>query len=257
MHIHFKGEDITLNCTEKGSGRAVLLLQGWGTNTAVYERLTDSMSEYCRVITYDIPGFGKSSEPSFGFSTDDYGDFAIAVLHELGIEKVSLVGHSHGGRTIINLLTRDNLPITVEKSVLIDSAGIVPKKSLSQILRVGVYKLGKGFLSLKPIKALFPNAIENYKNSHGSADYKSASEIMRSSLVKIVNDDYRDRLHLIKVPTLLIWGECDTATPIGDAHIMEKSIGDCGLVSGAGGSHYSFLDNPNLVYGALRSFFAN
>lgn len=241
--------------SEKGSGNAVLLLQGWGTNTAVYERLTESMSAYCRVITYDIPGFGASSEPSFAFSTDDYGDFSLAVLEKLGVKSVSLVGHSHGGRTILNLLTRKELPVKVEKAVLVDSAGIVPKKSLIQKLKIRKYKLGKAILSAKPIKALFPNALENYKNSHGSADYKTASEIMRASLVKVVNDDYTERLSTIKVPTLLIWGDRDTATPISDAHIMEKSIGDCGLVTVAGGSHYSFLDNPNLVYGALRSFF--
>ncbi len=255
MNIHFKGDDIDLNLSEKGSGKAVLLLQGWGTNTAVYERLTESMSAYCRVITYDIPGFGASSEPSFAFSTDDYGDFALAVLDKLDIKDVSLVGHSHGGRTILNLLSREKLPVSVEKAVLIDSAGIVPKKTFMQKLKIRKYKLGKALLSSAPVKALFPNALENYKNSHGSADYKAASEIMRASLVKVVNDDYTERISSVNVPTLLIWGDRDTATPISDAHIMEKKIRDCGLVTVAGGSHYSFLDNPNLVYGALRSFF--
>ncbi len=254
MDINFKGTPLTLNVSDTGSGDAVLILHGWGTSMNVYKSIIDYLTPHRRVISYDIPGFGKSGVPSFAFSTNDYADLALCVLKELDIKKVSLIGHSHGGRTILNLASRENHGLEIEKIVLIDSAGIVPKKTFMQKLKVRKYKLGKAILSFAPIKKLFPNAIENYKSKHGSADYKAVAGTVRDSLVKIVNDDYSERMKNIKQSTLLIWGTKDDATPISDAEFMEKNIPDAGLVKVEGGSHYSFLDNPGLVRRVIFSF---
>ena len=59
----------------------------------------------------------------------------------------------------------------------------------------------------------------------------------------------------IKAPTLLIWGEDDTATPLADAETMKRLIPDAGLVSFPGCGHYSFLDNPFGFKAAVTSFF--
>lgn len=80
---------------------------------------------------------------------------------------------------------------------------------------------------------------------------------MRAILSKVVNEDLTDKLHLIKSPTLLVWGENDTATPLRDAKIMEREIPDAGLVSFPGCGHYSFLDNPRQFAAVLRSFINN
>ena len=254
MNIDFRGNVMTLNVSDTGSGEAVLLLHGWGTNLAVYKSIIDYLTPYKRVISYDIPGFGESAEPPFAFSTDDYADLALCVLKNLGITEVTLIGHSHGGRTILNLASRENPGVVIKKIILIDSAGIVPKKTFIQKLRVKKYKLCKAILSLAPVKKLFPDAIDKYKAKHGSADYKAVSGNVRDSLVKVVNDDYRERMKNIKASTLLIWGTKDDATPLSDGEYMEKNIPDAGLVKVEGGSHYSFLDNPGLVQRVIFSF---
>ncbi|MBR3995935.1 MAG: alpha/beta hydrolase [Clostridia bacterium] len=254
MEINFKGEKLSLNLSDTGSGDCILILHGWGTNMNVYKSIINYLTPYRRVISYDIPGFGESSAPSFAFSTDDYADLALCVLEKLGINKVTLIGHSHGGRTILNLASRENNGVEIEKIILIDSAGIVPKKTFIQKMRVKKYKIGKAFLSFAPVKKLFPDAIEKYKAKHGSADYKAVSGTVRDSLVKVVNDDYKHRMKSIKASTLLIWGTKDDATPLSDGEFMEKNIPDAGLVKVEGGSHYSFLDNPGLVKRVIFSF---
>lgn len=88
----------------------------------------------------------------------------------------------------------------------------------------------------------------------GSSDYANATPMMRRILSKVVNEDLSDRLSSIQAPTLLIWGENDTATPLADAKKMEKLIPDAGLVSFPGCGHYSFLDNPAQFAAVLRSF---
>ncbi len=78
--------------------------------------------------------------------------------------------------------------------------------------------------------------------------------MMRAILSKVVNEDLCSVAPAIKAPTLLIWGENDTATPLSDARKLEKLIPDSGLVSFPGCGHYSFLDNPYMFGAVLRSF---
>ncbi len=254
LEINYNGELLDLNISCTGEGDTVLLLHGWGTNMAVYKSIIEYLSPYKKVISYDIPGFGNSALPSFAFSTEDYANLAIEVLKAFDIKKVTLIGHSHGGRTILNLASRENPGIDIEKIILIDSAGIVPKKTLSYKFKVYTYKAGKKILSCKFISKLFPDALENFKAKRGSSDYKAISGVLRDSLVKIVNDDHKERLSNITAPTLLIWGTADDETPISDGELMERLIPDAGLVRIEGGSHYSFLDNPVLVRSVIYSF---
>jgi pimeloyl-ACP methyl ester carboxylesterase len=118
---------------------------------------------------------------------------------------------------IIKLANRQ-LPFAIDKIVLVDSAGIKPAGSKKKSFRQRIFKLGKWFLSLKPIAKLFPTALEKLRVKFGSADYAAASPMMRQCLVKAVNEDLSHLLPGIKAPTLLVWGDRDTATPISDAN---------------------------------------
>ena len=70
----------------------------------------------------------------------------------------------------------------------------------------------------------------------------------------IINEDQRKYLPNIKAPTLLIWGENDTETPIEDAKIMEKEIPNAGLVAFKGCSHYVFLERPVQINNIIKNF---
>ena len=80
---------------------------------------------------------------------------------------------------------------------------------------------------------------------------------MRAILSRCVNEDLKHVMPLIKAPTLLIWGENDTATPLSDAKTMEQLIPDAGLVSFPGCGHYSFLDNPIGYKAVIKEFLKN
>jgi len=97
-------------------------------------------------------------------------------------------------------------------------------------------------------------AIERMKNKHGSADYRKASPLMKQVLVKTINEDLTDMLPNINVPTLLVWGDMDTATPLSDAKIMEDKIPDAGLVILKNTGHYSFLEDFYTFSRVIDSF---
>ena len=66
--MNFKGDLLDIDYIDRGSGKVIVLLQGWGTTAAVYESLIGMLDGNFRVIAPDFPGFGKSTEPSFAYS---------------------------------------------------------------------------------------------------------------------------------------------------------------------------------------------
>ncbi len=239
---------------DRGSGpQTVLLLHGWGVDGSLYHLITDHLSSYCRVIVPDLPGFGGSEEPDHPYTPSNFAEFVLNFTKALGVTEVIAIGHSNGGRVLIDLLAREHCPLGITKAILLDSAGIPAKHSFSYYLRVYTFKCIKRLARLPGIRSLFPNAVEKAQKRFGSSDYKQASPIMRQSMVIALKTDVTPLLSRIHVPTLLIWGKDDTATPLRDAKIMEQRIPDAGLVVLAGG-HYAFAESFPQCRRVLDSF---
>lgn len=250
-----KIDNIPVNYIDEGEGDAVLLLHGWGANITLYQGIINTLRQGKRVIALDMPGFGKTPEPPKPWCVDDYVDFVIQFLSSLSLTKLSVVVHSFGGRVFFKMNARENLPFVFERAVLIDSAGILPKKTFRQKASLRCYKIGRAVMSTKVLHFLYPDAVEDMRRKRGSADYNNATPTMRATLVKVVNEDLEPLMHLVHCPTLLIWGDLDTATPLSDAKRMEELIPDAGLVVCEGAGHFSFAEQAPRVNGALRSFF--
>jgi pimeloyl-ACP methyl ester carboxylesterase len=245
---------IDTNYVTVGQGEAVLLLHGWGSSLDAYRQLIQLLSQKYFVIALDMPGFGKTEEPPRPFDVDDYVDFVLEFMKQFPVSKLSLVGHSFGGRVIIKMANRQ-LPFGIDKIVLIDSAGIKPQPSKKKSTKQLCYKIGKWFATRKLIAKLFPGFLEKLRVTFGSADYAAASPMMRQCLVKVVNEDLSHLLPGIKAPTLLVWGENDTATPLADAKKMEAAIPDAGLAVIKNAGHFSFVEQPVIFRSIMASFF--
>lgn len=246
--------NLNINYIKRGNGKAVLILPGWGTTINTYMSIINSISTYSTVYCLDMPGFGESEEPNTSWNLDNYVTFVMDFLKNQNIKEVDLIGHSNGGKIIIKLMSNKNLDFKVNKIILIGSAGLVHKKTLSQKLTIKTSKICKKILELKPIKAACPNLISKLKNSFGSEDYRNASPVMKQTLVQLIDQDLRELLPNINVPTLLIWGENDTATPISDGEIMKEIIPDAGLIKVENCSHYVFLEKPAYVNKIISTF---
>ena len=250
-----KIDGISVNYIDEGEGETVLLLHGWGANITLYQSIVDTLKQGRRVLALDMPGFGKTPEPERPWCVDDYVDFVLKFILSFNLEKISVVVHSFGSRVFFKMNAKENLPFTIERAVLIDSAGILPKKTVGQKVSLRCYKIGRAFMSTKVMHFLYPDAVEDMRRKRGSSDYNSATPLMRDTLVKVVNEDLEPLIHLVKCPTLLIWGDLDTATPIEDARRMEELIADAGLVVCEGAGHFSYAEQPVKANGALKAFF--
>ncbi len=233
-----------------GEGPAIVLLHGWGTGLRLFDGVTEYLKENHRVYSLDFPGFGLTEEPVTAWSVYDYADMTEAFLDALNISKPILMGHSFGGRISIILGAKREL----SKIVLIDSAGVKPTRSTNYYAKVYFYKSLRLVEKFPGMRLLFGDLFDAYRTKAGSSDYKSATPMMRQILSKVVNDDLQHHMPKIKVPTLLIWGSEDTATPLDDGKLMEKKIKDSALITFEGAGHYSYLERAHDFKAIVQSF---
>ena len=250
MTVNIDG--LNIEYITEGEGQPVLLLHGWGSSFDVYRGIINTLKNRCRLFAVNFPGCGGSDTMDTPWSLDDYCHFVLKFMAAVGISDPILIGHSHGGRVILKMAA-DGM-VNPPKIVLLDSAGLIPKKSTKQKLRAKSFKAIKRVLSLPVIKNHSEPLLDKARKHYGSADYNAAPEVLRKTLVSLVNTDLRNIIHNIKCPTLLIWGENDTATPLSDAKIIESLIPDSGLCVIKGTGHYSFCEQPYQAHAILNSF---
>lgn len=239
--------------TVEGEGLPVILMHGWGCNHSTLTSIEQQLSQGFKVYNVDFPGFGSSDEPTSVWGVEEYTRLIEDFARQEHIENPILLGHSFGGRVGILFASRNK----VRKLILVDAAGVKPRRSLRYYYKVYSYKAVKRLLLFFLGKQRGEAALNRYRAKVGSSDYSSASPMMRAILSKVVNEDLTGVMPGIACPTLLIWGANDTATPLSDAKTMEKLIPDAGLVSFDGVGHYSFLENPFQFAAVLKSFLSN
>ncbi len=244
---------VKLAYTVCGEGSPVVLMHGWGCNRTTVASIENVLVNRFKVFNIDFPGCGLSTEPTSVWGVDEYD----SMLHELirieNIQSPILIGHSHGGRVAIKYASHN----PVNKMVLVDAAGIKPHRTLRYYWKVYSYKAVKHLAHLLMGHERGEKLLERFRKRAGSADYAASSPRMRAIMSRLVNTDLKNCLPHIQCPTLLIWGENDTATPLSDAKTMERLIPDAGLVSFPGCGHYSFLDNPVQFAAVLNSFLSS
>lgn len=250
MFIDIDG--LNIEYTEEGSGIPVLLLHGWGSSFDVYKGIMGALGDRCRLVAVNFPGCGKSDTMAEPWSLENYCDFVLKFMKAVGLQDPIMMGHSHGGRVILKMAAEEM--VKPPKIVLLDAAGLIPKKTVRQKFRAKSFKAIKRVLTLPVIKNYSEGLLDKARRHYGSADYNAAPEVLRKTLVSLVNTDLRDIISNIKCPTLLIWGDNDTATPLADAKIIESLIPDAGLCVLEGTGHYSFCEKPYQAHAILRSF---
>lgn len=249
--MYFLYRDFKLYYEKYGTGeKNILILPGWGDTRKTFNYMIQFLKEEYTVYIIDWPGFGHSNFPNTNVTIYDYAQLINSFINELELDHLTLIGHSFGGRIII-LLTGYYQKI-YDKIILIDSAGIKPRKKLTKIIKQTTYKL------LKKLKYLFPRKwrkkyLEKLVFLFGSADYKNLSLAMRRSFSNIVNEDLSIYLKDIQNEVLLLWGNNDTDTPLQDGKKMNKTIKESSLIV-LNGTHYVYLENIYLVNSIIYEY---
>lgn len=97
-HHWVRARGVEFHYAEAGAGDDVVLcLHGWPQHWYEWRHLMPALADRHRVLALDLRGFGWSEAPKEGYGKEDLADDVLAVLDELGIERVKLVGHDWGG----------------------------------------------------------------------------------------------------------------------------------------------------------------
>lgn len=236
MIYKYKDSEIFYKFIGDKNGVVNVYLHGWGCDYKSLEFCAKYLKGSSLLI--DLPPFGKSDKNICGWTIFTYTTMVINLCDHLGIHKVNLIGHSFGGRVAIlfSVFCKNK----VQKVVLIDSAGLKPRRSLLYYIKIWRYKLRK---KLKLDISKF-----------GSCDYKVLTPNMKKIFNSVVRTYLDDFLPFIQAKTLIVFGKNDKTTPVYMAKKLHKKIKNSELTILPNAGHFCFLDRKLTFLKLLNNF---
>lgn len=223
-------------------GKTLVFLHGWQQNKGSFASFLPYLDKNYKKVLIDLPGFGKTPQPKEVFSSYDYAHEISSWLKLKKFKKITLLGHSFGGK-IAAILAAEN-PKMVENLILIASSGLPkPQKKINLFIN----KFVPPFLK----KNLGPHFIKLFT----SDDYQNAGEML-PIFKKVVKEDISSDFAKIITPTLIIWGKNDEAVPLRFGQKIHHLIRDSHFRIFEGG-HFVFWERPKEVAYSINDFLKN
>jgi pimeloyl-ACP methyl ester carboxylesterase len=244
---------IRIDAVERGTGAPILFLHpGIGLDPAA--PVLDGLAARGRLIAPTHPGFGNSDQPRSFDSVDDLAYFYLDLLDELDLKDVTLVGVSLGGWIAAEMAVKSTARIA--RLVLANAVGI----------KIG----GRETRDIVDIFATPENELNEraYANpALGARDYKAMADAdvraaarNREATARYTWSPYmhdpklKSRLHRIKIPTLVLWGDSDRilSEPYGRAYAGMIPGARFEMVAKAG--HFPHLEQPDEFARRIHAF---
>lgn len=241
--------DLMISYSRQGKGKSVVILHGWGDNSASWQKFADELSKKYDVIVPDLPGFGNSQSPPVPWGVSEYAKLVSEFLKKVDIAPYAILGHSNGGAIAIRGLASNVL--TAEKLILLASAGIRGEyKGRNKALRM-VTKTGKLLTAPLPKSAKHTLRSKVYKTIGSDM---LVAEHLQETFKKVVSDDVRDDASKLSLPTLLMYGDKDEQTPLSYGQMYHELITGSTLEILGGVDHFLHLDAAPQVQRLTQEF---
>lgn len=216
-------DDLTIAYMDEGKGDAIIFLHGLGSYAPAWKKTIAGLSSSHRCIAIDLPGYGRSSKGNYEGSMQYYADIIHQFATKLGLQKVTLAGHSMGGQ--IAILAAVAYPDMVNKLILVAPAGFETfTPGQKDWFRDVLTPRG---VALTPVETLITNVGYNFYDFPADAQFMIDDRIaMRTaqgfdlychqivkSIKGMVDEPVFDYLKEISVPTLVVYGQQDNLIP--------------------------------------------
>ncbi len=220
-----------INYTVSGSGPDVILLHGLGDDLTVWDQTVPALKTDHRVWALDQLGFGASDKPFINYRVSVLVEFLNAFYGKLGIKKATLVGNSLGGW--VAAAFAQAYPEKVEKLVLVGAAGYWPSQfGVAEMTREQLSRLNVS--SISAYKELFKWMLyDETMLTDAFVEQAYTSQLKRNdgyTINQFIESILRgeDRLdgefRKIRMPTLVVWGREDEATPVSIGAAFARGI---------------------------------
>lgn len=111
---------VRLHYVAGGTGPALVCLPGWPQTWYSYHPVAAGLAQRYRVIILDIRGMGSSDKPAAGYDKKTMAQDVYALVRQLGLAKVSIMGHDIGGMVAISFAA--NYPEATDKLIVLDGS---------------------------------------------------------------------------------------------------------------------------------------
>lgn len=197
--------------TDQGKGFPVLLIHGFCETHEIWNSFSNELSEDCRIICVDLPGFGRSKLLPDGFSLADVASKIIALLEELKIEECISIGHSLGG--YVSLAVAEQRPTILKAFGLFHSTAYADTEE-RRISRNKVIEFVSNHGVTPFIESFIPPLFYDQSNPHIQSIVGLGSQTKPETLIGYVKAmrDRPDRTLVVRHferPILFIAGEWD------------------------------------------------
>jgi pimeloyl-ACP methyl ester carboxylesterase len=232
-----------------GSGEPLVLLHGFLCDSRAWRSQFEELTGDFRVIAWDAPGAGESSEPPEGFGIADWADCLAGFLDALGMREANLVGLSWGG-----LLAQEFYRLYPSRVLRLALAGTyagwlgsfgeeVARQRLERCERESHLPPDEFVARWVPVEFFHNAGAELTEEMAGVvSDFHPAGfRLMAKSLAEA---DTTDVLEQIAVPVLLLWGQGDRRSPVEVAQRFASLIPGAELVLIPGAGHVSNMEAP-------------
>jgi pimeloyl-ACP methyl ester carboxylesterase len=249
----------TIHYTERGSGeRCVVLLHGFPVDSTLWDRVLSEPPPGVRVITPDLPGFGRSTSNG-SFTIESLAEDVHQALSRIGVSGCYLGGFSMGGYVALAFAKKyasdlRGLMLINTRAEGDTAEGKEKRHKMIEVVRA------KGSKAIAD--AMLPNMItkEHQADQSLAQPFRQMLERQSPQAIEWALSAMRDRtdqmefLPSISVSTLIIASEDDAIIPKAAADAMHKAIPRSKLVMVPNAGHAAPVDNPEAVQRAIREF---
>lgn len=237
------------NYQKAGHGQPIILLHGWGDNSATFDKLIELLAGDYELFALNLPGIGQTQAPEGVWGLEDYAQFVQAWSKKVGINyPYALIGHSNGGSVAMHGVAKNILQ--PKRLVLLASAGVRNNRKIKKSLLKAASKTGKAITL--PLPSRTRMKIRNRLYQRIGSDIGLFPQ-MEETFRKIISEDTQADAENIKIPTLLIYGEQDKVTPVQYGKMFRQLIKESKLeVIEAG--HFLHQEKPQQVAKLIKDF---
>ena len=245
---------IALGYDESGEGdrTPIVFLHGVGSDKSVWRPQLNHFGEQRRTIAFDYPGYGDSDPAPEGTTRDDLAGAILAAMTELGVEKAHVCGLSLGG--VIAIALHHAWPERVASLILADTFADHPDGQAIYDRSVAASANMRAFADAR-VDVLMAQPADPAVRSEvieTMARIDPAAYLVGAGSVWLA--DQRERVHDIRVPTLVLCGAEDKITPPALSTALQRLIPGSQYQAIARAGHLSNLEQPeafNTVVGAF------
>jgi pimeloyl-ACP methyl ester carboxylesterase len=241
---------------DEGKGFPLVLIHGFLGSSKMWEPQINFFKNHFRVITPDLPGFGKSNKAKSHNSIQSIANLLMDCLEEKKIDKFYLLGHSMGGMIVQEMAKEYGNKIVKLICYSTGPRGEMPGRfeSVDQS-RENLKKKGLEITAKNIAKTWFVRK-ENakYFDICIEAGKQTSTKAADDALIAFKNWNGVDTLKNIKNETLIVWGDQDKSYNLEQIKTLEKSIKKSKLVIFKNCAHNVHLEQPDQFNNAIKNF---